>query len=61
MELTWSRRITEELRLYAQWWHSYGESLIDYDRKVNRLGIGIAVNDFLMGGRQPGALADFFG
>jgi phospholipase A1 len=51
MELTWSRRITEELRLYAQWWHGYGESLIDYDQKVNRLGIGIAVNDFLMGGR----------
>jgi len=51
MELTWSRQITSELRIYSQWWHGYGESLIDYDQKVNRFGIGLAVNDFLMGGK----------
>ncbi|MEE4382606.1 MAG: phospholipase A [Pseudomonadales bacterium] len=48
MELTWSRPITQELRIYAQWWYGYGESLIDYDEKVNRFGIGVAANDFLM-------------
>ncbi len=51
LELTWSRQITPELRIYTEWWYGYGESLIDYDQKVNRLGIGIAINDFLMGNR----------
>ena len=48
LELTWSYPISHALRVYAQWWYGYGESLIDYDQKVNRFGIGIAVNDFLM-------------
>ena len=47
-ELTWSYPISNKLRVYAQWWYGYGESLIDYDQKVNRFGIGVAVNDFLM-------------
>lgn len=47
-ELTWSYPISNSLRVYAQWWYGYGESLIDYDQKVNRFGIGIAVNDWLM-------------
>jgi phospholipase A1 len=48
VELTWSYPISEALRVYAQWWYGYGESLIDYDRKVNRFGIGVALSDFLM-------------
>lgn len=47
-EFSWSYPITEDLRVYAQWWHGYGESLIAYDQRVNRFGIGIALNDFLM-------------
>ena len=46
-ELSWSYPISDRLRIYAQWWHGYGESLIDYDRKVNRFGLGIALNDWL--------------
>jgi phospholipase A1 len=47
-ELTWSYPISEKLRVYAQWWNGYGESLIAYDQRVNRFGIGIAINDYLM-------------
>jgi phospholipase A1 len=47
-ELTWSYPISRNMRVYAQWWYGYGESLLDYDRKVNRFGIGISLNDYLM-------------
>ena len=47
MELTWSRPIGNSLRVYALYYHGYGESLLDYDEKMERFGIGIALNDFL--------------
>lgn len=47
-ELTWSYPISENLRVYAQWWYGYGESLIAFDQRVNRFGIGVALNDYLM-------------
>ena len=47
-ELTWSRQITDVLRIYAQWFNGYGESLLDYNVRTNRFGIGIAMTDFLM-------------
>ena len=46
-ELTWSYPITKHFRLYALYYNGYGESLIDYDQKVERLGIGFTINDFL--------------
>jgi phospholipase A1 len=46
-ELTWSRPITDHLRLYAQYYYGYGESLLDYDARTNRIGVGIAINDYL--------------
>lgn len=51
LELTWSRRLSGVLRLYAQLYSGYGESLLDYNRKVNRFGIGISINDYLL--RSP--------
>jgi len=47
-ELTWSYPISKVFRVYAQYYKGYGESLIDYDYENERIGIGIAMNDFLM-------------
>ena len=47
LELTWSYPVSRYLRVYAQYWNGYGESLLDYDVRVERIGIGIALNDWL--------------
>jgi phospholipase A1 len=47
IELTWSRPLSGVLRLYAQYYYGYGESLLDHNWKVNRVGFGVAVSDYL--------------
>ncbi len=51
VELSWSfplaRRFGSTLKGYIKYFNGYGESLIDYDARVNRLGIGVAINDWL--------------
>ncbi len=46
-ELTWSYPISSVFRIYAQYYNGFGESLLDYDYKLERIGIGIAMTDFL--------------
>lgn len=49
LELSWSFPVFDYpyLKGYLQYFNGYGESLIDYDRRVNSLGIGISVTDWL--------------
>ena len=46
-ELTWSRLTWGNIRLYAQYFSGYGESLIEYDNSSNVFGIGFAFSDWL--------------
>lgn len=49
VELTWSFPFGDYpfLKGYVQYFNGYGESLIDYDEKVNSLGVGIQITDWL--------------
>jgi phospholipase A1 len=49
LELSWSFPVFDYpyLRGYLQYFSGYGESLLDYNNKVNRLGLGISVTDWL--------------
>lgn len=46
-EMTWSYPINNHFRIYTHYYRGYGESLIDYDHKVERIGIGFSINDFV--------------
>lgn len=47
VELSWSRPISKFWRIYVQYWNGYGESLLDYNFRTERIGIGFALSDFL--------------
>lgn len=49
VELTWSFPLWNYpyLNGYVQYFTGYGDSLIDYNSYVNKIGIGIAISDFL--------------
>ncbi|MEI2267638.1 phospholipase A [Erwinia sp. CGal63] len=41
----WSYPITEHVRFYTQVFSGYGESLIDYNHRQTRVGVGVILND----------------
>lgn len=49
VEFGWSFPLMDYkyLKGYIQYFSGYGESMIDYDNYVNRIGIGVAVTDIL--------------
>jgi phospholipase A1 len=46
VQIGWSRLLNERVRFYVQYYNGYGESLIDYNQQVNRLGIGFLLNEW---------------
>lgn len=47
LEVGWSYPVHRNLRLYVQYFYGYGETLVDYNHRTNRLGVGIMLNDWL--------------
>jgi len=43
INLDWSYPCFDRLRCYAQVFHGYGESLIDYNHKTTSIGLGVAL------------------
>lgn len=46
-EINWSFPMNRRVKWFVQYFNGYGESLIDYNARVNRIGIGIAFTDWL--------------
>lgn len=47
VELSWSFPLVEHLKGYVQIYSGYGENLIDMENYTNRIGIGVALTDWL--------------
>ncbi len=47
VELTWSRLTWGNIRLYGQYFHGYGQSLVEYDKSSDVFGVGFAFSDWL--------------
>ncbi len=46
VQLDWSYPLGDTVRLYLQYYNGYGESMLDYDHSVNRIGLGFMINNW---------------
>ena len=47
IELNWAFPLAQHLRGYVQFFHGYGENMIDMENRNTRIGIGLALTDWL--------------
>ena len=47
LQVNWSLPVTERVKLFVQGFEGYGESLLDYNVRTRRIGVGFALTDWL--------------
>jgi phospholipase A1 len=47
LQLDWSIPVIEKIGFQIQYFNGYGESLLDYNHHVNRIGIGFILTDWI--------------